>query len=71
MNVHTWADAFGNWHARVTLDDDMPPSSAMIIARRAIRRELSLRNTIGAGYRLKLDGTTDLDGRTIHAWEID
>jgi hypothetical protein len=47
--VTTWADGFGRWYARVDLaiatpSDTLPIDSVRRVARRAIRREIELRN---------------------------
>lgn len=47
--VTTLADGFGVWHAKVTLaiatpSDTLPIDSVRRVARRAIRREIELRN---------------------------
>lgn len=73
-NVHTWADGFGLWYARVPVDfsDQESVKSAPARARRAIRRELSDRDALGPGYRMNLKWVTeDLDGGTTTFREAD
>jgi hypothetical protein len=41
--VTTWADGFGIWHARVTYSGPLESSGAVIIARKALRDELTPR----------------------------
>lgn len=54
-SVHTWADAFGVWHARVSRGQD-----AAHIARRAIKDELELREAAPLGP-LYMHRVSDLD----------
>lgn len=49
MTVHTWANGYGIWHARVP-----EGPSAAHIARHAIRAELKARGDVGAGYVIRL-----------------
>lgn len=64
--VTTWADGFGRWYARVDLavatpSDTLPIDSVRRVARRAIRREIELRNHAKylEGYvtRIEIDKT--------------
>lgn len=57
--VETWADGFGIWHAKVTLavatpSDTLPIDNIRRVARRAIRREVELRQKVGHGYRFRI-----------------
>lgn len=57
--IETWADGFGNWHARVHLaiatpSDGLDIDSVRRVARRAIRREVEARQTVGQGYRFRI-----------------
>lgn len=64
--IETWADGFGNWHAKVHLAIATPSDGLDIynvrrVARRAIRREVEARQTVGQGYRFKIEiDKTDL-----------
>lgn len=58
IEVHTWCDAFGEWHARVHSDTLV---IAHGIAHKAITDELAARDS---GYRLLLD-ITDLADNSI------
>lgn len=48
--VHTWADGFGRWHARVTVG----PTAARR-AREAIRKEIVARGECGPGWRCRIE----------------
>jgi hypothetical protein len=58
--VTTWADGFGRWYARVDLaiatpSDTLPIDSVRRVARRAIRREVSLREMVGEYYQFNIE----------------
>lgn len=58
--IETWADGFGNWHAKVTLaiatpSDTLDIDNVRRVARRAIRREVEARQIVGRGYRFKIE----------------
>lgn len=56
MTVHTWADDFGLWHARVTVSTDEERANALRVGRRAILAEL----------RERMNGpSTKLDSRRV------
>lgn len=46
MVVHTWADGFGTWHARVPEKDADGPDAASVVAWFAILTELEERGTV-------------------------
>lgn len=57
-DVHTWADGFGRWYARVPVDFSGQESrrKGAERARKAIRRELVDRDEIrGPWYRVRLE----------------
>ena len=69
--VATWADAHGRWHAKITLPGlGYGPSylesrwdSIRRKARRAIRREIMARQSVGNGWRCRIEV---VDGRLSH-----
>lgn len=65
--VTTWADGFGRWHARVTVpgaDSAYLREHASRIrakARRAIRREITVRDTVGPRWRCAVEAVPTPD----------
>lgn len=51
MNVNTWADGFGNWHALVTEQGVGDAKAARRKARRAIAEEIAHRSPRGFDLR--------------------
>lgn len=66
--VATWSDGFGRWYAAVPGDMADPRR----VARNAIRRQLEMRQTLPAGYAVRVEPapdhwlTTDRESRPVY-----
>lgn len=62
-SVHTWADAFGRWHARIEfpspgiLPQEFTANAERLRAkaRRVIRTEITRRETVGTGWQCRVE----------------
>lgn len=57
MKVHTWANGFGVWHARINADTDNAP----VKAGKAIREELIARGDVGRFSPVNIERVEELD----------